>query len=311
MDKNKYRDFSENNDSVPIFSKGWWLDIVCGRENWDVVYIEENSKITASLPYYKKKKLGLNLLLMPPLTQHLGIWIDYKSNLTYYKKLSFEKKIISELIELLPRMDRFSQNLHYQYTNWLPFYWNDFNQTTKYTYVIKGITDLDSVFTGFRSNLKRDIKKAQGAVSVRKIDDTKILYDLVDMTYSRQGLKFKYSYNIIKELYEEAYRRGQAMMLISEDQERNIHSGIMVVWDKESAYYLLSGTNPMYRKTNSVGLLIWEAIKKLSTKTKNFDFEGSMIESVEAFFRTFGAEQVPYSNIFKINNRLLKLKHAF
>jgi hypothetical protein len=39
---------------------------------------------------------------------------------------------------------------------------------------------------------------------------------------------------------------------------------------------------------------MWEAIKFASTVTKRFDFEGSMIEPVERFFRAFGAKQTPY-----------------
>jgi len=37
-----------------------------------------------------------------------------------------------------------------------------------------------------------------------------------------------------------------------------------------------------------------------------FDFEGSMIEPVERFFRSFGAQRVPYFGITK-NRHLFKL----
>jgi hypothetical protein len=44
--------------------------------------------------------------------------------------------------------------------------------------------------------------------------------------------------------------------------------------------------------------------------TKKFDFEGSMIEPVEKFFRAFGATQMPYFQVKKTNSRLLKLRSA-
>jgi hypothetical protein len=49
---------------------------------------------------------------------------------------------------------------------------------------------------------------------------------------------------------------------------------------------------------------MWEAIQFASTVTSAFDFEGSMIKSVERFFRAFGAKPYPYLVISKINSPL-------
>lgn len=57
----------------------------------------------------------------------------------------------------------------------------------------------------------------------------------------------------------------------------------------------------------SAGLLIYEAIKFASQVTAKFDFEGSMLEPVERFFRAFGATQKPYFQIKKENSRILKI----
>lgn len=54
----------------------------------------------------------------------------------------------------------------------------------------------------------------------------------------------------------------------------------------------------------------YEAIKFALYNNKNFDFEGSMIESIEKYFRSFGAIQKPYFNITKTNSRILKLKNC-
>jgi len=64
------------------------------------------------------------------------------------------------------------------------------------------------------------------------------------------------------------------------------------------------------RKSGALNLCIWDAIKFASTKVNRFDFEGSMVETIEISFRAFGAEQVPYFKITKYNNRLLKSFHA-
>jgi hypothetical protein len=57
-----------------------------------------------------------------------------------------------------------------------------------------------------------------------------------------------------------------------------------------------------------MSLLMWEAIQRSSRSSKEFNFEGSMLEEVERFFRGFGAKQVPYFIIKKTNSRILKIK---
>jgi hypothetical protein len=32
--KEKYREFCKNEKNLPIFSKDWWLDAVCGKDNY-------------------------------------------------------------------------------------------------------------------------------------------------------------------------------------------------------------------------------------------------------------------------------------
>lgn len=74
---------------------------------------------------------------------------------------------------------------------------------------------------------------------------------------------------------------------------------------------MLSGKQGVSRilwKTAS--LLIREIIKYLSSKTRKFDFEGSMIEPVEQSFRRFGAIQERYFRTSKVNSRLLSLYRA-
>jgi hypothetical protein len=39
--KQKYRKFCKKEKNIPVFSKDWWLDAVCGEENWDVAIVEK------------------------------------------------------------------------------------------------------------------------------------------------------------------------------------------------------------------------------------------------------------------------------
>jgi len=39
IDKELYREFCKVEDNIPIFSKDWWMDAVCGEDKWDVILI--------------------------------------------------------------------------------------------------------------------------------------------------------------------------------------------------------------------------------------------------------------------------------
>lgn len=303
----KYREFCKTEKDIPIFSKDWWLDSVCGYDNWDVVLIERDKEILASFPYYKIKKSIFNIIVMPTQTQTMGIYIKYPENQKYEKKLSFEKVIMNELIEKLPYVDKFLQNFHYDITNWLPFYWKGYKQTTKYTYIIEDLTDLDDVFTSFNHSKRKNIKKSEKFLEIKFDLSVEDFYENHKLTLGKQNSTIAYSFQVFKNMYENGYKNNSARSIYAVDENNNIHGALFIVWDKNSAYNLISTIDPDYRNSGSASLLVKEAIKFASTKTNKFDFEGSMDENIEQSFRQFGAIQKPYFNISKNNSKVLKI----
>lgn len=150
-----YRSFCQKEKGIPLFSLDWWLDAVCGNEGWDVLLYYNNDEVVASMPFYVKKRLFFKINKMPILTQSLGIFLKYPSGLDASGKLKLEKKVYSYFINNLPKADAFFINFHYTVTNWLPFYWSGFKQTTKYTYAITDISDSVKVFDNFSRARKR------------------------------------------------------------------------------------------------------------------------------------------------------------
>lgn len=309
-DKNLYRELCKTEPTIPIFSKDWWLDAVCG-DAWDVCLVEKGGKIVATMPYHYKKNRRRLRILQPPVTQTLGPWIR-TSDAKYANRLGQEKDILTELIAQLPAFDHFHQQWHHSYTNWLPFYWRGFQQTTRYTYRLPDLSDLDMVWAGFRENIRRDIRKAANRfkLSVRtdlSIDDFLVLNI---QTFDRQGIDLPYSKSFIRRLDAACLEKNARMIFIAEDEQGRHHAGVYIVWDEQSAYYIMGGGDSELRASGATSLCMWEAIKFAATVTKSFDFEGSMMEPVERFFRAFGAIQTPYFSISKNESRLLQVREG-
>lgn len=302
--KDKYRLLCKNEPSIPIFSKDWWLDSVAG-DAWDVVLVEKGDGIHASLPYIKSIRFGLTILGMPKLTQNLGPWIKPHES-SSSKLLAREKELMQYLIDGLPKYHYFNQNWHYSIKNWLPFYWNGFAQTTRYTYVINDLTDLEKVFSEFDHAKRKNIKKAEKVVDVVFDISPEVFYENHKMTLAKQGSEIVYPYELFKKIHDSAYENNSGRTIAAYDKDGNLHCALFVIWDEMSAYDLISTIDPKYRNIGAASLLIKEIIAYVSTFVNKFDFEGSMIEPVERSFRQFGAVQTPYFSISKTNSKLIK-----
>lgn len=310
--KELYRQLCESEPKIPIFSRDWWLDAVC-CENWDVCLVEKGGKVVAAMPYhYRINSLGMKIISQPQETQTLGPWLR-SSNTKNANRLGQEKDLLTELIDQLPEFSQFHQNWNNVNTNWLPFYWRGFDQTTQYTYRLPDLSDLDRVWSGFRSNIRGDIRKAKDRFELVLRSDLSIddFLALNAKTFQRQGKALPYTASFIKRLDDACARHAARAIFIAVDPVGRHHAGAYIVWDSESAYYLMGGSDPELRSSGATSLCIWEAIQHASTVTKSFDFEGSMIEPVERFFRAFGAVQTPYFSIKKTPSRILRARNCF
>lgn len=309
--KEAYIEFSRNEPDIPVYSKPWYLDSVCGDAGWEVLLYYMGDSIIASMPYYITSRLLIDIIKMPPLTQSLGIFIKYPEHIDTNSKLSLEKKVYTYFIENFPRVGAQFHSFHYSCTNWLPFFWKGYKQTTKYTYVIENITDPEKVLNGFSYAKKKNIKRARELVSVKFDLTAKEFYDHLEYTMGKKGKKVLYSYSTFERLYKLSYENNSGKTIYAIDNDDNIHSAIFCVWDKNSAYDLISSIDDEFKNIGSATLLIYELIKYLSNKVTRFDFEGSMFESVENSFRQFGTVQKPYHRIYRIDNVLLKFVYRF
>lgn len=286
-----------------IFSQPWWLNAVAPGA-WDEARIEKGGVLYARMPYVMKKKWGLRILDMPPLTQTLGPCLREYSG-KYASRMGEEKELMTGLIEQLPPFDIFQQNFHYSHENWLPFYWQGFQQTTRYTYVLDNLKDMDGIWEGMEKKIRTSIRKAERQVAI--CDDLSLdkFILLNEMVFTRQGRRTPYSNSVIERIDDACKRRGCRKILYAQDVDGRIHAAVYIVWDERSAYYLMGGADPGLRESDATSLCLWEAIKFSSSVTQAFDFEGSMLENVESFFRAFGGKQKPYFQIRKINSRFV------
>ena len=279
-----------------IFCRSWWLDAVApGRH--EILVLRKNGKITAGMPMVHVRLRGGDVCHMPILTQTLGALLPPPKGRNYTDDISDETNLLRHLVAAVPRFSFFVMNFHYNFTNWLPFYWDGYEQTTRYTYVIDDLTDLEKVFGAFVYAKRMDIKKAERIVEVREDLAPEAFYENLRKTLRMRGQEIFYSYDHFERIHAACASRGAGKTWYAVDSAGNMHSGIFLVFDKKSAYYLISTIDPEHRSSGSHTLLLKHVIEFCAGRTGKFDFEGSMIEGVENSYRHFGAIRKPYFRI--------------
>lgn len=282
-----------------IFEEPWWLDAVAPGQ-WDAAEITANGRLIARLPYYKTNRVGLKLLGMPEYTQTLGYWVD-DTGAKNVRKYARRKELVSALIDQLPKGYSVDLALDHTCDYLFPFRWKGFSLQLAYSYRIEDIHDIDSLWNGLADNIRREIRKAQKIVRVK--DDCPI-DDLIAMhnrTFERQGRKLRDHDELIKRLDDALLLHQARKLLCAVDAENRIHAASYFVYDSKCCYYLIGGGDPELRTSGAASLLMWEGIKFASAVSRAFDFEGSMIEPIERFFRAFGGTPTPYWRVTKFN----------
>lgn len=304
----RYRTLRDIHDRLPIFSAPWYLDTVAGPDNWDVVMVDGKSGVDGVLPYAIRRTRFGTSLRMPKLTQTLGPWVNIPGDTKHYRRLSIEKAVMTGLIEQLPRYAVYRQNWAPEVTNWQPFYWHGFKQTTRYTYVLPVQPDEESAWTAIEQKTRKNIRRAEDTHRVTCFSSTatEVLWPLVEQTFNRQDMSVPYSQELFEKVQRAAFDHDQGVNIIATIDDSPV-AGAFFVWDQRKMYYLASGSDRNNRETHALSLVLWEGIKLAVEKGLAFDFEGTMLETVEPHFRSFGALQTPYFQVWGYGSKLARL----
>ena len=309
--KTRYRQFCKTEKELPLFFQGWYLDAVSTEGKWDVVLLLEEKQVIAALPYFQKRKAIFHYLTMPHLCFQMGPYVvaSHRDQL---------EQLLDKLIAQLPKFDLVEQRWHYSISNLLRLnsgqvsanLESSFQFTQRYSYCIESLGNLTKVYKKICSDYRNNkIKKARELVTIQHNLPVEEFYRINKMTFDRQGIEMPYSLDFLKRLDEACAKYKARKILYAIDQQQQIHSVLYLVWDRVSSYMLMAGDDPELRKSGAGILLTWEAIQytKEVLHLDIFDFEGSMIPSIERVRKNFGATRKYYWQVNKTGSQLFKI----
>lgn len=285
-----------------IFQTPQWLDVVAGADNWKVLLAKQGDIVVGAMPYVIKPKWGFKQITLPALTPYLGPIIRAPHDLSEKNKPTFTTKITLQLLNQLPKTDRFITQCDFDLKNWLPFAWNNFKQTTRYSYLLSTSASLEVLHQNFKPNIKKDIKRCED-LHVFKAEDTNSLYSITYKESLRKGIKIHFTANLLNNLSQKI---GDDFNVYHAVYNSKVIAAIAIAYDSRYAHYILGGVTLEYRNSGAMSKLLYMAIKDAKTRNIDFNFEGSMHQGIGQYFKSFGGTLTPYHQITKVSHPILK-----
>ncbi len=301
--KERYRQLCEAEGAfIPLFQQYWWMDTVCYGKQWDVLLAErDGGRVVAALPYLYGKKLGLRYVLPAQMTQYNGPWLA--------PTLSDDErqKATAELVEQLENLHLaiYQQTFAPDITDWLPFHWRGYSQTTRYTYRIDPLLPLDEQMALASPERRKRLDLLRRECTVDHNVSPGEFAAFHHEYYMRRDGHNLLPKELVQRVCTTSLQRGQALLYGLRDSGGRLLVADLVVYDSRCAYSLVSGmAKEAPRNANS--LLFWTLIGDLYGHTAAFDFEGSMDPGIGYFFRSFGATLTPLMRVSKCRLPLLE-----
>lgn len=287
------------------------MEAVCYGKNWDVALAyKKEGEIVGALPYLIGKRWGMRYIVQPQLTQYNGPWYRFPDGVNERKRIQFQYDVDKQLIEHLKKLKLafFSQNFGPHAKNHLAYHWEGFCQTTRYSYRLEDISNPMDLLDGMSpKNRRYKIENLMPTVDVVSDITPEELARMQNACLEQQGKRNVMANDFVVRVASTAIERGNGVIVGLKKRDNGQILGMgFAVYDRECAYALITAY-PKNSDSQSINTcLFWALIKELSPRTKAFDFEGSMDQGIEYFFRSFGASQSPYHHIWRCNNPIVK-----
>ena len=295
--KERYIEWVEQQEYVPITMLPWWLDAVCAGKKWDVLLAtDEQDEILGALPYLLRERARFKYIVMPQQSPIGGIWVNAEVTGDRWKTA----EVCRQFKEQLDGM-----GLAYYYQQYLPgslcvdaMRALGFKTQERVTYRVEDLSDLQALVGSFSKNKQRQLKKAESLHAERTMD-VEDFYRFHTACLAARNRKISYTREFLLVLERKARRAQQCEILSICNRDGQVYAAAFLVWDKHYLYYLIPTYDPAFSDSGASAMLALEAMKIAREKGVRFDFEGSMDKGTADHYRQFGSTPSKYYGVEK------------
>ena len=278
------------------------METVCEGKQWDVLLSKGHGHLDGAMPFLYGRKLGMKYILQPQLTPWCGPWLDpsLDSTCRHYTLSALATGLRHQKAVLC--MQCFPPEM----SDCQPFLQDGFRSTTRYTYRFPTLADPETLYAN-ASRIRRRYDKGVEAACV--VDEHLTLDEFVPFHvdyYRRRGERDLIPEDLMRRVVSTACGRNQGLLWgLRRRTDNKLMAAWFVAYDERCAWSLLLAIAED-APHGAMSYLMWQMLRRLSTLTQSFDFEGGMDPNLAFFYSSFGTEKTPYNCIYRARPAVLK-----
>lgn len=305
LDRAAYADWDRLVDLSPhgtVFHYSWWLDMVAS-DFQIIVTRNDRGAIVGGLPLPRQRRAGLRISHSPRLAPYLGPIFDLAGAGNICDQLFLMRSHGEALGRSVGPFDSFRCLAGATAPDLQGFLWAGFRASLAYTFRIPGGRSPDEIAEGMtRTHFQKLTKARRMSLSVTCDGDIEDLILLNKSTFERQTKRAPYTYDLVRKLWMTARERGKARLYVTTTPDGTPVAALFTVNDEKTTYQIVSGVHKDLGSVPGAYLVLWQAAHDALSAGRAFDFEGSAIRGVEAFYRRWGAAAMPVWCLEKANS---------
>lgn len=263
------------------YAYSWFLDTV--SPCWSALVLGDYDYV---MPLPIKKKWAFSYVAQPFFTQQLGVFSE--------KEVTTD--IVNMFVEAIPYRNVLL-NLNEQ---------NPFEQGVVYpNYVLNLSENYETLFARFSTNTKRNLKKKTDLKFV--IDEHILLSDFLNLCKNQSfgGSKFCF---LAEKIINAANKNNTGQIVGVVTVEGELLAACFLLNSSQRIIYHIAASTERGKVNFAMYHLVNYLIKKYAGSKFLFDFEGSKVDGIARFYKSFGGEKMNYYRIEKgLLSLLLKL----
>ncbi|TVQ42573.1 MAG: GNAT family N-acetyltransferase [Saprospirales bacterium] len=270
-----------------LYAESWYLDTLLGSF-WAAIVFEDY-QLVMPIPYSRNYRFFFQKKVMQPLfCQQLGIFGDLN-------KLPKSQKKLLELFQS-------SRPYTYQFNSSNRPFLEESQLTFKErkNYILPLNADYEQLKKGYSTNLIRNLKKADKhnlKFITATDEETWFTFLEIKMNQLRLNRQKRWTQRMGR-LMKAAMNMGKGYFAVTKKDDEVLSMAFMMVNEKRLVYLFAVKTQEG-GKMGANHFLIDQIIREGASQNKVLDFEGSDVEGVERFFKSFGAINEPYFSLEK------------
>lgn len=284
IDRAKWDLCLEQSVNSLVYAYSWYLDIV--SPNWGALILDD---YLAVMPLTGHRKYFISYLSQPFFTQQLGV----------FSKQNISHDILVEFLEAIPSRFKFIEIQLNEQNQVLD---EQFKIKKRKNYVLDLNRNYDKIAKEFNSQTMRNLKRAKKhELSMKSISGKEVvLFYKLHKAVSTKGVREK-DYQMLLNLVEMANDKRSLLARGVYDKSGELLAAGVFLVQRNRLIFLLGNGSEMGREKGAMTLLMDSLIMQFSGHKMVLDFEGSEIEGIARFFKSFGAEKRNYYK-FRRNN---------